>query len=326
LKKYVKRSKCRKALIFCHHNADPDAVFSAHILCKLLRKIQPRLLCDIVAVEGASSLSRLLMATVPVKLKESPRLEDYNLLFMVDTSTTEQLGNWKSEIEKSDKPLILIDHHAVHPKTRKWAKLLIVDQKARSTCEILYKMCKEAGLKLNRKDLLGLLFGIIHETRGLRYASAETFQILADISKSGLKVEKAFQSMMEPMDKSEKIARIKAASRLQLYELGGWIIGVSKVGSYQASAARALISLGCDLAIVGGEAEGEVRVSLRSTPAFHEKTGIHLGENVAMKLGEKFSGMGGGHASSAGVNCKGSLEEVLFESLSIIKELLNIFE
>jgi len=326
LQRLLEKVKPKRVLLFLHHNADPDALFSARVLAKLLRKIKPGLKVQIVAVEGPSALSRLLMDRVPVQLEESPKLEKAGAVFLVDTSTLEQLGEWKKPLEEAGKPLAIIDHHMVHPDTEKRASLLLVDPESRSTAEIVYRLCREAKLKLDRKDALGLLFALIHETRGFRYASAETFKVASELASLGARPEEAFQLSAEPPSRSEKIARIKAASRAELHEAGEWLIAVSHVGSFQASAARALLSLGFDLAIVGGEAEGEIRVSLRSTPAFQEKTGIHLGRDIAMKVGEKFGGMGGGHASSAGINCRGELEEVLNECLRLVKSLLNVDE
>jgi len=318
----LRKVKPKHAVVFCHHNADPDAVFSANLLVKLVRKLKPGIRCEIVAVEGLSSLSKLLIEKAPVKLAEAPKLEKANLLFLVDTSTVEQLGEWKTKVKSSGKPLIVVDHHTVHPETLRLASLLLVDPEASSACEVVYRLCKRAGVRISRREALGLMFGIIHETRGLRYASAETFKALAELAGLGVKPAEAFRAMSEPLSRSERIARIKAAGRAEIHELGEWLAAVSHVGSYQASAARALLALGFDLAIVGGEAEGEIRVSLRSVPQFCEETGVHLGRDVAMKVGSLFEGMGGGHASSAGINCKGKLEEVLTECLRLLKKLV----
>ncbi|MCX8175803.1 MAG: DHH family phosphoesterase, partial [Candidatus Bathyarchaeota archaeon] len=135
----------------------------------------------------------------------------------------------------------------------------------------------------------------------------------------GVSLDEIFNFMIQPVDKSEKIARLKALQRLQIFEVKGWIVGCTHVSSYQASTARTLIGLGCDVAIVGGEKKEEVRVSLRSTRNFQEKTGIHLGRDVAFYVGEKFLGMGGGHSTSAGLNVSGKLQDVLNEVVKVLK-------
>ncbi|MHC1564189.1 MAG: DHH family phosphoesterase, partial [Candidatus Hecatellaceae archaeon] len=223
LRSLLRKAKPKHAIVFCHHNADPDAVFSASLLAKLIRKLKPGVRCEIVAVEGPSSLSKLLMEKAPVKLAEAPRLERADLLLLVDTSTVEQLGEWKLKVKSSGKPLIVVDHHTVHPETRKLASLLLVDPEASSACEVVYSLCKEAEVKISRREALGLMFGIIHETRGLRYASAGTFKTLAELAGLGVKPAEAFRAMSEPLSRSERIARIKAAGRAEIHELGEWL-------------------------------------------------------------------------------------------------------
>ncbi|RJX15961.1 hypothetical protein CW703_02945 [Candidatus Bathyarchaeota archaeon] len=324
IRRFLRRISARYGIIFCHHNADPDAVYASHVLSKLLKKIHPRLKCDIFFVHGPSKLSKLLMKKVEVKANAKPNFRKADFFVMVDTSTTKQLDEWGLIVEKSRKPLMVVDHHAVHPKTRKIASLMVVDVNARSTCEIVYRLCCKARFRLSKKDALGLLFGIIFETKNFRYASADTLKISAELLNYGLTIEKALKAMVKPMEKPEKIARLKAASRLKLYRLKDWLIVFSNVGSYQASVARAFLNLGGDLAVVGGEKKGEIKVSLRSTQEFYDKTRIHLGKDVAFSLGEKFSGMGGGHPTSAGINGYGNLENVFNEILKILKVKLKV--
>ena len=125
------------------------------------------------------------------------------------------------------------------------------------------------------------------------------------------------------MDASERIARLKASERLKLVKVKEWLIAFSNVSAYQASAARALISLGAHVAVVAGEKGDKIQVSLRAAQDFCEKTGIHLGRDVAKPLGEYLQGMGGGHAMSAGVNGVGDVEASLKRSLRLLKEKLT---
>ena len=126
-----------------------------------------------------------------------------------------------------------------------------------------------------------------------------------------------------PMDPSERIARLKACQRAKLMKIDDWIIALSHVSAFQASAARALISLGADLAVVAGQVDDAVRISLRCTNEFHEKTGIHLGRDIAKPLGDYLHGMGGGHSISAGVNGVGDVEAALKKCVRILREKIR---
>ena len=63
------------------------------------------------------------------------------------------------------------------------------------------------------------------------------------------------------------------------------------------------------MAAVAGKKNDKLEVSLRCNRDFTEKTGIHLGKDIAMPLGEQLGGVGGGHAMAAGVNAKGEVED-----------------
>ena len=125
------------------------------------------------------------------------------------------------------------------------------------------------------------------------------------------------------MEYSERIARLKASRRVKLMDIQGWLIAFSHVSAYQASAARALIGLGAHVAIVAGQRGDTVQISLRSSRDFHEKTGIHLGRDIAKPLGEYLHGMGGGHSVSAGANGVGDVEASLKRCVRLLKQRLK---
>jgi nanoRNase/pAp phosphatase (c-di-AMP/oligoRNAs hydrolase) len=84
-------------------------------------------------------------------------------------------------------------------------------------------------------------------------------------------------------------------------ETEGWIIVSSMVSSFEASACRALIDLGADVAIVSSNRKKGGRVSGRSTDAFHKRTGVSLAK-VMEKVGLELDGSGGGHPTAATVS------------------------
>jgi nanoRNase/pAp phosphatase (c-di-AMP/oligoRNAs hydrolase) len=125
-----------------------------------------------------------------------------------------------------------------------------------------------------------------------------------------------------PMDFSERVARLKASRRTRLFRVGNWIIALSHVSAYEASAARALVDLGAHVAAVAGSKNGRTEISLRSSLEFNKQTGVHLGRDIAKPLGEYLHGMGGGHATAAGVNGEGDMEIGLKRCIALLKEKL----
>jgi nanoRNase/pAp phosphatase (c-di-AMP/oligoRNAs hydrolase) len=124
------------------------------------------------------------------------------------------------------------------------------------------------------------------------------------------------------MDFSERVARLKASRRTRLFRVGNWIIALSHVSAYEASAARALVALGAHVGAVAGSKNGRIEISLRSSLEFNKQTGVHLGRDIAKPLGEYLHGMGGGHATAAGVNGEGDVEIGLKRCIALLKEKL----
>ncbi|HEX9915186.1 MAG TPA: DHHA1 domain-containing protein, partial [Candidatus Bathyarchaeia archaeon] len=200
--------------------------------------------------------------------------------------------------------------------------LYLLEPGASSTSEIEYRIMRHHSVKPSESTAKALLSGITFDSRHFSIGGAETFRgaaelldIVGDIS--GLK-----DLLTSPMEYSEKVARLKAGQRAEVALYGRWAVVFSHLGSYQSSGARALISLGADLAAVGGEEKGEVRVSLRSTNEFSVLTGVHLGD-LASQLGAEFSGSGSGHPTAAGVNCTGSLDAFRKRFFEVIKGKLE---
>ena len=321
----LQEADAEKALLLCHHNADPDAVCSAYALAGLLRRLRGGLSVELVAAQGPSKLSKRLLEHLEAEFVDSADVEAADVMFLVDTNNLQQLEDLGPVVARqaSRVPLIIVDHHAPHPETERIARLRIVREDYTSTCEIVYELFEEAGFKPSPKEALALFLGMAYDTRHFSIARAETFRIAAGLVQLGVDVSGALRLLTTPMELSERIARLKACQRMRLEQVGGWIIALSHVSAYQASAARALLSLGAHVAVVAGKKDEQLQVSLRCTEEFHERTGIHLGVDVAKPLGEHIGGMGGGHPTSAGANGKGELEDCLEKALELIKDGLR---
>lgn len=319
----IDKQNAKLITLLCHHNADPDAVCSAYALSSLLKRLRPEIHVEIAAAQGPSRLSKHLLNFIPATLTDNPRIEEADLLIILDTNTVQQLDDWVERVKNAKAPIVVIDHHASHPETEKLATLAIADENASSTCEIVYRFYKEAEIKPGKNEALAIFLGIAFDTRHFVLASSSTLKTTADLVDAGVNVQEALSALSLPMDLSERIARLKASQRAKIRKINDWIIALSHVSAFQASAARALISLGADVAVVVGQINDSVRVSLRCTKKFHEKTGIHLGRDVAKPLGDYLHGMGGGHSVSAGVNGSGDVEAVLKRCFRLVKEKLK---
>ncbi len=234
------------------------------------------------------------------------------LAVLVDTNNLAQLGDAVSgQILESGVPLILVDHHHRHPDIQTLVTLEITDSTSSSTAEIVAELYTAAGKKMDIRFAHALLAAMFTETRSFTLANARTFQIASYLATSGADLRILHSLLGAVPNRPERIARLKAASRLSLETMSEWLVVSAEVGSYQSSVARAFLTIGADLAIVAGMVKGVVRVSLRSTDAFLKGTGIHLGRDLAIPLGADLHGSGGGHPTAAGMTVTGTPEEAI---------------
>jgi len=203
------------------------------------------------------------------------------------------------------------------------AKLCITDENVSSTCEIIYNFYKQSGVKIGENEAKALFLGIAFDTRHFVLANSSALKTIAELIDTGVNAQEALAVLSLPMDFSERVARLKACKRAKLFKIGDWIVALSHVSAFQASAARAIIDLGAHVAVVAGQKNESLEISFRCTREFHEKTCIHLGRDIAKPLGEYLNGMGGGHSTAAGVNGFGDIEAGLKRCLRILKEKIN---
>jgi len=320
--KIIDTLEAKFVVLLCHHNADPDAICSAYAFQSLLKQLMPKIEVEIGAAYGISRLSKHLLQYVPIDVRDQPRIEKADAIVLLDTNTIQQLDNLAEKVKTAKSPIIVIDHHATHPETEQLATLCVTNEDASSTCEIVYNFYKQANIKPNQTEAKALFLGIAFDTRHFILANSSTLKNIAELIDSGLNVQETLPLLSLPMDLSERVARLKASRRVKLFKMNEWIIALSHVSAYQASAARALIDLGADVAAVAGQKNEKLEVSLRGTHEFHKQTGIHLGKDIAKPLGEYIHGMGGGHATAAGANGAEDIEVALKRCLFLLKEKL----
>jgi nanoRNase/pAp phosphatase (c-di-AMP/oligoRNAs hydrolase) len=278
---------------------------------------------EIGAAHGISRLSRHLLQHFSVEVKTQPSVEKADAIVLLDTNTVQQLNDLALRVENSKSPIIVIDHHTGHPETEHLARISITDEAASSTCEIVYDFYKQTGIKLGGNEAKALFLGIAFDTRHFVLANSATLKNIAGLIDAGVNAQETLSLLSLPMDFSERVARLKASKRTKLFRVGEWIIALSNVSAFQASAARAMVELGAHVAAVAGEKDGKLEISLRSSIEFYKKTEVHLGRDIAKQLGEYLHGMGGGHATAAGINGQGDIELGLKRCLWLLKEKLG---
>jgi nanoRNase/pAp phosphatase (c-di-AMP/oligoRNAs hydrolase) len=303
--------KAKDALVVTHRNADVDAVASAVALKMLTRGAGRGRRVVMVAPEGASAQSRKVFDRyADAFLPEIPQ-KDFDFVIITDTGHSALLSEQTDKLRAMRCPKVLVDHHPPDESMKEMVDRAIVDVNASSASELVYRLAVEAGLPVRPQTAQVLLLGIMADSQFLTLARNRTIGYVNELCHLGADIEKARSALRVRRDISESIARAKAARRAAYYRAQDWLVGVSTVGSFQASVARSLIDLGADISLAVGEAEGETRASMRCTQIFKERTGLHLGTDFCKELAERMGGSGGGHPTAASMNVKLKPEAVI---------------
>lgn len=321
--KLLKERQATFVLLLCHQNADPDALCSAYAFQGLLKRIAPNVIVEIGTGQGISKLSKHILEHTPITVNTKPNIESADIIILLDTNTIEQLGELAETVSRSTAPIVVVDHHAAHPETLQKATIAIIEDQVSSNSEVVYNFFRQTKTKPNLNEAEALFLGIAFDTRHFVLGNASTFKTIVELCKAGVNPQEKLSLLSLPMDMSERIARIKACRRAKLIKTKEWLIALTQVSAYEASAARALIDLGAHAAAVAGQKNDNVEISLRCTRDFTKKTGIHLGVDIAQPLGEYLQGMGGGHAAAAGANGIGKAEATLLHCKKLFKEKLR---
>lgn len=296
--------RAESLLILTHHNADIDAIGSSIALYELLGGGADLGVAESIS-KGARGLSR------DYSFEVNPSLKGYDLIVVLDCPSEEQLE--PLDLSESDAEKTLIDHHSPG-KLEDLVDNSFMDPEARSTSEMVYEIARESGWEVDGKTATAIVCGIVADTSHLKHVGAKQFEYISELLQETEKNYSEILSILRtPVDFSERVARIKAAKRIDAHRLGKTIAVFSKVGSFEAASARSLLRLGADIAIVACPREKELRISGRCKRKLTDR--LHLADDVFAPLEETIEGSAGGHDAAASSNGKNMDEEEIFGAM-----------
>lgn len=319
---FLPLEKMRRVGVICHRHADPDAYMSAFAVSRLVASLSAGARVDVILPDGMSLLTRRLAET----FKQDSLVEgegegvEYDLLVAVDIGHTELLKGWLGRLKESSAVKVLVDHHPMQDESL--YDHTVVDTTASSASEIVATFFRDLGVKMEPDVAQALLLGILFDSQHLLIARERTLREVVGLLDGGASLDEARRLLRSPPDYGEVIAKLKAARRLKLYKVAGWVVVTTTVGSFQSNVARSLVSMGADVAIVAGETGGETRGSLRANQRFWEATKLHLGTDVAASIA-KDGGVGGGHPTAASFTCNLPEDRAAQAALATVASLLK---
>ena len=310
----------KKAAVICHRNADADTYLSAYAVAALLETISHGCEVDIVVPDGMTTLTTKLSKKFGHRMVVDGD-EDYDIYLAVDVGDTELLKDWLGKLQKSRRLKVLIDHHPL--RDGDLYDQLVVDEDATSAGEVVYGLFRELKIRPGVMTAQALLEAILFDSSHLAIVGEKGLRAVVDLIDVGADLQEARRDLRSEPDYGEVLAKLKGAQRVKIWKSGDWVLAVSRVGSFQAHVARSLVFLGADVAIVAGETDEETRVSLRSTQRFFDATRLHMGTQIAEKLGNAFGGHGGGHSTAASFSCSIGEDEAAERTLKAVSQLIG---
>lgn len=277
-----------RTLITFHTLGDADAVCSALVLQKLLRTS-----AEVRSPDALSAHARHVLRQL--ELPEPPLIEhlNYDNLVLVDVSTPVLLGDWAHQIQQFKGTKIIIDHHAHKIPLR--ADCYYNDWQQGSTGEIIYKLARYMRHTIREQEALLLLTSVIRDTALFRSATSYSFEVVsALLRKTKWPYSKVRGLADNRPDVSERIARLKAGQRAQLYKAGDLVVATAVVNAFELGCASALVEAGADVAFAANPSASRISAVKRET-----LVGVHIAR-VMEKAGYVLEGSGGGRETVGG--------------------------
>ncbi len=285
-----------------HKNADLDVLGSSVGLAEFLTHQFPKKKI-IVVLKSISNLTKKLADSLGIVVKHE--LEDISFpacLILVDCNILDITGFTQEFCLENFSLRIIIDHHAESTAGNNEVHEYWLEPSFYATSEVVTTLAIQMKYKFSCTTASALLGGIIYDTQRFRRADAALFQTTRQLLQWGADYETIEALFRVELEQMEKKARLKAGQRLQLKTVKECLIAFSHVSSFEASAARAIMGLGADLAVVIASRKEETRVSVRASRSFLLAFNISVAQDLMDPIASEFGGFGGGHRGAGGLN------------------------
>lgn len=296
--------RASRIVLTSHITPDGDAIGSLLGMYHTLRSIgkESIMICQDPAPDHLLFLPGADQIRSPKEITLNP-----DLVIVLDCSHPSRIGE-SMEVVKNAQNIAVIDHHA---DSQSMTGVHIVDERASSTGEILFRLIKHAGFTITREASLALYVAILTDTGSFRYGntSSVSFNIASELMQTGAIDVHTIGTHIFARDTVSRLRlRGMVSERAELRD--GIIFScldsrmIESAGS-NASEAEGLIDdlslcRDAEIAVIFWECPDDVvRVQLRS---IRDKSVL----GIAAAIG------GGGHKRAAGGRMKGvAVDEVM---------------
>jgi nanoRNase/pAp phosphatase (c-di-AMP/oligoRNAs hydrolase) len=300
----IAKMKGEHNLLLCHDQADSDAIGAAYALARYIGG-------DVGVPQAVATHTHRLIEELEVPVVIAPDTTRYQHVVVVDAASPVQLR------ESLPEKFWFVDHHPEND-LQKLALGGLYDPVS-STCQLVYRLLKEVGAPLDRKTGLALAAGIMTDTINFHKGDAEAFRAFGEILDAcGLTYEE-IQRLYMADERRDRGAICQAAIQAEQYELDGYHVLVTEIGSnIPTFAARALFDLGADVSIVGYARGEEVEIRMYVRQELSIKHNIDAAA-VFRTVEGMDTGTVWGYSLFSGYRAKGDLK-------TLLKNIVKAFE
>lgn len=315
LLKLIKNSK--NILILAHHNPDADAVGSSLALYLLLKKLSKKV--RIILPNDFPNFLKWMPSVKDIIIFENEKqkvekiFSKTDLIFLLDCNSFQRLGiNELTELSmQSGAKKILIDHHRM---PQKYFDAYYFDDKASSTCELIYKLAEHIEIInfLDKKTAQCIYTGLMTDTGSFKYdtVSSKTLQIAAHLLEFNINHTQIQQNVFDTYsyDRLKLIGYALSEKLKYLPQYKAAYIALSqeelKRFNYKKGDTEGLVNTALSIkdvliSALFTETDKLIRISLRSKGNFDVN-----------EFARKYFN-GGGHKNAAGGQMTVSLNEVV---------------
>ena len=290
-------SNANKVVIVSHIRPDGDAVGSALAFGNALREAGKEVQC--VLQDGIAERYRYLPGALEVTTSVSL---DYDYLIVVDSADSNRVGTVLDDLPMPD---LVVDHHKTHSD---FGKIDYVVPESEATALLLTTKLVDWGLEISKDTATCLMVGLLADTLGFRTNNTTPL---------------ALRTAADLMEKGADLVHVyhQTLTMRSLSEIRYWGQGLTKLELKDGVLAS---SLTLDDRIIAGYPENDDADLINTLTVVPEALVSVLfieQENEGVKVswrsvkGLDVSGIaarfgGGGHASAAGADIKGKLEDI----------------
>ena len=323
-------NKANNILITTHTRPDGDACGCIAAICETLtalgKNVKTLLLSELprwyeFLFEQKSAAGRRDLAEGGPEIFSPPFLlsqesSGADLIIIVDTATYNQLPEFDKHLKKSDKPILVIDHHVSSP-SRLGAEprpgdnlgdVRLIDSSAAATALIVFDLLKYADWPITKKIAEALFVAVSTDTGWFQFDNTDSraLRVCAELIDAGANPAKIHRDMYQNFSPQRFKLLTATLNTLELHLDGRFAMQHLTQADFKKTGAKYgdtenLIDecrriSGVEAAALFVElTDGQVKVSLRSQ-----------GTIDVCKVAEKFGG--GGHKMAAGARLPGPLE------------------